>query len=408
MPVYMYKGYESKSGKPAKGRIDADSPKAARQKLKQSIGVIVAEMKEETNLSKSKSGKSMFGASMTVSLQDLAIMARQFATLQNAHVPLDESLKALSQQVENPVLRNTLSAVKDQVTEGKSLAEASAQFPGVFNNLYVNMVRAGESSGTLGVVLERLADAFEYQLKVKGQVMQAVTYPLVMITASLGIIAYLFVSVIPKLTKVFQNLRVTIPWYTKLIVAVSDFLQGYWWILVGGGIGGFFLFKKWVGTVEGRRKFDETCLAMPVFGPVVIRINVSRFTKTLSTLLDSGVPILQALEITKNVVGNSVIAEVLDKARTAVQEGQSLGETIERSGRFPPLVCHMIKTGEKTGQLEEMLGHVATAYDTEVERKIGTMIALIEPAMIICMFGIVGLVAIAMLMPMFSVMNQIR
>ena len=408
MPVYTYKGYESKSGKPAKGRIDADSPKAARQKLKQSIGVIVAEMKEETNLSKSKSGKSMFGSSMTVSLQDLAIMARQFATLQNAHVPLDESLKALSQQVENPVLRNTLSAVKDQVTEGKSLAEASAQFPGVFNNLYVNMVRAGESSGTLGVVLERLADAFEYQLKVKGQVMQAVTYPLVMIGASLGIIAYLFVSVIPKLTKVFQNLRVTIPWYTKLIVAVSDFLQGYWWILIGGGVGIFYLFKKWVATPSGRMKFDETILTMPVFGQVIIRINVSRFTKTLSTLLNSGVPILQALEITKNIVGNAVIAEVLDKARTAVQEGQSLGDTIERSGRFPPLVCHMIKTGEKTGQLEEMLGHVAKAYDTEVERKIGTMIALIEPAMIICMFGIVGLVAIAMLMPMFSVMNQIR
>lgn len=408
MPLYTYKGYESKSGKPTKGRIEAESPKSARQKLKLKSGIIVAEMKEETSLEGAKSGKFSFGSSDKVSLQDISIMSRQFATLQSAHVPLDESLKALSAQVENPTLRNTLAAVKDQVSEGKSLAEASASFPGVFNNLYVNMVKAGESSGTLGVVLERLADTFEYQMKIRGQVVQAMTYPLVMIGVSILIIAYLFVSVVPKLTKVFTSMRVTIPWYTKMIVTISDFMQGYWYILVGGALLAVYMFKRWVSTPKGRRRFDEISITAPVFGPVVVRINISRFTRTLSTLLNSGVPIIQALDITKNVVTNTLISEVLDLAKTAVQEGQNLGDIIERSGRFPPLVCHMIKTGEKTGQLEEMLGHVATAYDAEVERKIGSMIALIEPAMIVVMFGIVGTIAIAMLMPMFSVMSQIR
>lgn len=408
MPLYNYKGYESKSGKPAKGKVEADSPKAARQKLKLKSGIIVAEIKEETSLDNVKKGKLSFGSSGNVSLQDLSIMSRQFATLQSAHVPLDESLKALSAQVENTVLRNTLSAVKDQVSEGKSLAEASASFPGVFNNLYVNMVKAGESSGTLGLVLERLADTFEYQMKIRGQVVQAMTYPLVMIGVSMLIIAYLFVSVVPKLTKVFTSMRVTIPWYTSMIVSISNFLQSYWYVLVGGAVFAAYLFRRWLATPKGRRKFDELALQAPVFGAVVIRINISRFTRTLSTLLNSGVPIIQALDITKNVITNTLISEVMDLAKTAVQEGQNLGDVIERSGRFPPLVCHMIKTGEKTGQLEEMLAHVATAYDAEVERKIGSMIALIEPAMIVVMFGIVGTIAIAMLMPMFSVMSQIR
>jgi general secretion pathway protein F len=341
-------------------------------------------------------------------LQDIAIMTRQFATLQAAHVPLDESLRALTAQVENPLLQNTLSSIKEGVQEGKSLAESMSAYPAVFDRLYVNMVRAGESSGTLNIVLTRLADFIEYQVKIRGQILSAITYPLLMMVASGGVIAYLFISVVPKLTKVFESLKVTMPWYTKLLINISAFLQVWWPAVIMGGILGYLWFNRWVGTTEGKKKFDTWSLKLPIFGSIVMRLNVSRFTRTLSTLLASGVPIIQALEITVNVISNSLIAEVVDKAKISVQEGELLGTVIERSGRFPPLVVHMIMTGERTGQLEEMLGHVAVAYDAEVERKVEAMISIIEPIMIIVMAGISATVIVGMLMPMLSVMSQIR
>jgi general secretion pathway protein F len=294
------------------------------------------------------------------------------------------------------------------VSEGKSLNEAMSNFPGVFNRLYINMVRAGESSGTLGLVLERLADFIEYQVKIRGQIVSAMTYPTVMILASAGITAFLFVNVVPKLQKVFISLKVKLPWYTELMIKMSQFLQSYWFLVILGIGASAWLFRRWVTSEKGKRKFDRVALKMPIFGPIIMRINVSRFTKTLSTLLVSGVPIIRALEITRNIVANAVISDVLEQAKIAVQEGQSLGLTIERSKQFPPLVTHMIMTGERTGQLETMLGHVAVAYDAEVERKIEAMISLIEPFMVIAMTGGVGGILAALMIPMMGVMNQIR
>jgi len=408
MPVYTWKGYDAATGSGRKGKVEAESPKAARQKLKRDK-IIVSEMKEEASLDKVKSkGGFSLSFSMGVSEQDIAIMTRQFATLQRAHVPLDESLRALTSQVENVVLRNTLSAVKDHVSEGKSLGDAMQNYPGVFNRLYVNMIRAGESSGTLGLVLERLSDFIEYQVKIRGQIIAAMTYPIVMILATSGVVAFLFISVVPKLQKVFISLKVTLPWYTQTLIGISNILQNYWYLVLIGAAVIVFAIKAWLSTPAGRRTFDRNVLKMPVFGPIVMRINVSRFTKTLSTLLNSGVPIIRALEITRNIISNSVIADVLDQAKTAVQEGQSLGATIERSHQFPPLVTHMIMTGERTGQLEEMLGHVATAYDAEVERKVSSMISLIEPMMVIMMTGGAGGILAALMIPMLGVMSQIR
>jgi general secretion pathway protein F len=233
-------------------------------------------------------------------------------------------------------------------------------------------------------------------------------YPIVMILANIVMIAYLMISLIPKMQKVFSSLRTPLPWYTQVIIGTSEFLQKFWYtvpIVIGLIV---WLFLKWVNTEKGRRKFDETCLKLPIFGGLLLRMQVSRFTQTLSTLLASGVPIIRALEITKNIISNTVIAEVLENAKTAVQEGKNLGQTIEKSGRFPPLVTHMIMTGERTGQLEEMLGHVAVGYEAEVQRKIESMISLIEPAMIIISAGSVGGIVAAVLGPMLSIMNQIR
>ena len=297
-------------------------------------------------------------------------MVRQFATLQNAHVPLDESIKALVSQMENPVLRNTLSAVKDSISEGKSLADASKQYPGVFNKLYVNMVKAGETSGTLGTVLERLADFMEYQVKVRGQIMQAMMYPLIMIIASIVIIVGMLIFMVPKLAKVFSSMKVKIPWYTQIVLDLSDFLRTSWYFVpVFAGII-YIAVKIWLGSDKGKRQLDVIKIKAPIFGPVFLMISVSRFTKTLSTLLSSGVPIIQALDITKNVVNNMILTEVIEQAKIEVQEGKSLSGTISKSGVFPGLVTHMIATGERSGELEQMLGHVARAYDTEVENKI--------------------------------------
>ena len=407
MPIFLYKGYDISTGANRRGKIEADSVKAARQKLKSREKIIASDLKEEIALDKAKKSTGLF-QNNSVNAADLSIMTRQFATLQNAHVPLDECLRALTQQVDSMVLRNTLSAVKDSVSEGKSLGDAMSAFPAVFNRLYVNMVRAGEQSGNLGLVLDRLADFQEYQVAVRGKVFSALAYPAIMICASLSITAYLFVSVVPKLQKVFDSLRVTLPWYTKSLIGISEFLQNQWYVVIMLGAGSYFLLKMWYNSDSGRAALDRFSLRAPLFGPIVLRLNVSKFTKTLSTLLGSGVPIITALEITKNVIGNKIIADVVDNSKTAVQEGDSLAVTIERSKEFPALVTHMIRTGEKTGELEQMLKHVALAYDAEVERKINSMISLIEPLMMIVMGGVVAVVVIAMLVPMLSVMNQMR
>jgi general secretion pathway protein F len=413
MPIYSYKGYDAKSGANVKGKIDSDSERNARSTLRQRNKVIVAEIKEEKANSSAtgvkRAGQLNLGfLEQGVSLDELSNMVRQFATLQGAHVPLDESLKALANQVENPTLRNVLSSVKDSVSEGKSLADSSASFPKVFNKLYVNMVKAGESSGNLATVLERLSGFLEYQVAVKGKIVQALVYPSVMICASLGVVAFLLIVIVPKLTKVFTSMRVEIPWYTKALISVSTFLQSYWFIppIVGAGIA--YAFNRWISTPAGRKRFDNFLLRAPVIGPVFMMLAVSRFTKTLATLLASGVPIIPALDITKNVVNNLILADVLEQAKVEVQEGNSLASCISKSGQFPSLVTHMIATGEKTGELTTMLSHVAKSYDAEVERKIAKMISLIEPIMMIFLMIIAVTVIVAMVLPMMNIMKQIK
>lgn len=406
MPVYRYKGIDIATGASKKGVIEAESPKAARQKLKQRDKILSSEITEEVALDKMKKKKSFFG--QKVKTEDIAIMTRQFATLQAAHLPLDETLKALTNQVESELLRNTLNNVKEQISEGKSLHEAMGAFPAVFDRLYVNMVKAGESSGTLGLVLQRVADFIEYRVKVRGQIQGAMMYPLVMIGAMGAITAFMFVAVVPKMQKIFTSLKVKLPWYTELLISISEFMQTKWYLLIAAIAAVVWLVRRWYMSPNGRKTFDSKILTFPIFGALVMRTNVSQFTKTLSTLLSSGVPIIGAIEITRNIINNTLIAEALENAKIAVQEGQSLGVSIERSQLFPPLVTYMIMTGEKTGQLEEMLQHVAVAYDAEVERKVESLIGLIEPAMVIMMTCGGGGILAALMVPMLSIMNQIR
>ncbi len=413
MALYSYKGFDKKTGKSVKGKIEADSSKAAKGKLRRE-NIIGAELTELKASGKKSSGGLGDEASLwqrlnakNATIKDVAVMTRQFATLQNASVPLDECLKALTRQVEHPHLQRVLADLKNEISEGRSLAEATGKHPKVFDRLYTNMIAAGEQSGQLGLVLERLADYLENRIKTKEEVMGAITYPVIMMVASSGIIIYLFVAVVPKLTAVFQNMDVALPWYTSLMVSISYYAQNYWYLALLAAVAVSYLFQRWVNSEKGRKRYDEWLLSLPMFGGLFLRMNVSSFTRTLSTLLNSGVPIIRAMEITKRTISNSVIAGIVNNAIEAVQEGESLGAVFERSGRFPPLVSHMILTGEKTGQLEEMLSHVAIAYDAEVERKIAALIATISPLMIIVMGGIATVVVLAMLMPMFQVMNSL-
>lgn len=408
MAIFIYKGYDIKTGAPKKGKLEADSVKAARAILRSREKIIPAEVKEEMAMASKKSSGGGLFQKKTVSQVDVAIMTRQFATLQSAQVPLDECLKALTDQVEDMLLRNTLSAIRERVSEGKSLGVAMSDFPNIFDNLYVNMVKAGEISGQLDVVLERLADFIEYQVEVKGKIVSAMAYPGIMIGMSVMIIVYLFTSVVPKLQKVFVTMKAKLPWYTEVIIGISEFIQHQWYIIIGGIALIFLIFKSWYGSKKGRRTFDAFSLKVPIFGAITTRVNISKFTKTLSTLLGSGVPIIEALEITKNVITNSILSDVIEEAKTAVQEGNTLASVLGQSSVFPPLVSHMISTGEKTGELETMLKHVAKAYDAEVERKIDAMISLIEPLMIVFLGGVVVVIVLAMLVPMFSVMGQMR
>ncbi len=335
-------------------------------------------------------------------------MTRQFATLQNAHVPLDECLKALTEQVENVRLSATLAQIKDSVSEGRDLSVAMKDYPDIFSKLYVNMVAAGESAGTLGLVLDRVADFLEYRVKVRGQIISAITYPLLMMFASSAVVLYLFLAVVPKLSKVFADLKVDLPWYTKLLVDSAQVISNYWFAILAVVLGVAVMVKRWVSSENGKKFVDKYSLKAPFFGGVVLRISVGQFTETLSTLLNAGVPIVAALDITKNVVGNTLVQNILEDAKDAVQEGESLGKVIEKSEILPPLVVHMVKTGEKTGQLEQMLKHVSDAYDTEVQQKIAAVIALIEPLMVILMMGATVVIIMAIMIPMLGVMNQVR
>lgn len=407
MAKFQYKGINSQTGNNVKNTLDAESMKDAKAQLRK-LDILPTEIHEVTK-SKKKSEKSIANKLFNnVPIIDLAIMTRQFATLQRAGIPLDESLKALSEQVENLNLRSVLEHVKVAVNEGTSLSKAMGEHPNVFNTLYTSMIDAGEHSGKLHTVLERLADFSEYSVQLKNEIMGAIMYPVIMILISLIIIGFLFVMVLPKITQVLISMKVPLPFATKAVIWLSNFLQEDWYIVIIGLFLMAYLFNKWINSKRGRPIWHRALLNAPLFGEITRKSSISRFAKTFSTLLISGVPVVQALDIVKNVIDNVIIREVVSKTKTAVIEGQALAKPLADSGHFPPLVTHMIQTGERTGQLENMLGHIAETYENEVKHKISSMTSIIEPLMIVMMAGIVAVIIIAILVPMFEVFNSVK
>jgi general secretion pathway protein F len=317
-------------------------------------------------------------------------------------------MSALIEQLENPELKAALTQTRDKVNEGSSLADALKAHPRIFQPLYVNMVAAGEASGTLEVVLGRLATFLDSQSKLQNKVTAALAYPIFMALMSMVTISIMLVVVVPKVTSIFEDFQQSLPWYTRLLIFTSEVVTGYWWLLIALGVAAFYGWRRWVETKDGRARWDRWMLELPVFGKLFLMVAIARFARTLATLLASGVPLLQAMEITRNVLGNVELMRVVEEASGSIREGESIAAPLKRSGRFPPIVTHMIAVGERSGQLEEMLENVASAYDSQVDTRVQVMTSLLEPAMIVVMGGISGSIAFAILMPLMRIAEFVQ
>lgn len=403
MAVYNYKGLDNR-GRQTSGIVDADSQKAARQKLK-AQGVFTTEIVEQGAAplaSRSVDLRLLFGS---VSQSELAVMTRQLATLLRAGLPLVESLNALVDQTDNPNFKAVLTRVRERVQEGSALNDAFLGFPRVFPSLYSNMIAAGEQSGALDAVLERLADYLEKSIALRSKIRATLAYPMIMLLIAGGIVTFLMTFVIPKITKIFADTHQALPPLTIAMIAISDFVRDYWWGILG--VAGLLIYalRRYVRTPKGRRVYDRFVLRLPIFGRLARMVAVSRFTRTLSTLLSSGIPLLKALDIVKRVVGNTLLEEAIGEARDAIEEGASIAEPLKRTTIFPPIVIHMIAVGERSGELESMLVKVAESYDLEVSTTITTLTSLLEPLLILIMAGVVLFIILAVLLPIFELSN---
>jgi len=405
MPVFEYKALTA-GGKTVQGLREADSPKTLRSTLRREgvfltevVGEAQAQAQEKREVSVRRWVLGRVGP------REIAVATRQLAVLAHAGIPLVESLTALVDQVEHERLKRVLSDVKQRVNEGASLADALAAHPRIFSTLYVNMIRAGESSGALEIVLVRLADFTESQARLRSKVAGTMAYPIAMMVIGSVIMGVLFTVVIPKITQIFENTSTTLPWYTQVTIGVSSFAAHYWWLVLLLLAAAAWGFVRWRKTPAGRERWDRFVLRAPIFGPIVRQVAIGRFARTLSTLLKSGVPLLTALDIVKNILGNTRLAHVVEQARDAIREGESIAAPLKRSGEFPPLVHHMVAIGERSGALEEMLGNVADAYEDQVETTIAALTSLLEPVMIVAMGAVVAFIVFSVLMPILQINN---
>lgn len=403
MPIYAYKGMD-KSGKEVKNTINVESIAAAKQRVK-SMGIMLIDIREQKAQGTSGGG-GLLQFRGSVNVEDLAMMTRQLATLIKAKIQIVEALAALVDQVDNPNLRLVLSDLRQKVNEGASLAKALQDHPKVFNSVYVNMVEAGEASGTLEIVLLRLADFTEAQVKLKNKIKGAMTYPLIMAVFGFAMMNVIFIFVIPKMAKIFTTTKRELPLITKVCIWISEFLQNYWWLMIAAIVGGAYLINKYVNTPKGQAQWHSLQLKLPVLGMLIKMINVSRFCSTLGTLMNSGVPILTAMNIVKNLIPNVHMKDAVEKARISVSEGASITAPLIASGYFPALVTHMIRLGERSGELEPMLKIISENYEDQVESKISGLTSILEPIMMICLGVAVGFIVFAVVIPMMD-LNKI-
>jgi type IV pilus assembly protein PilC len=392
-----------RQGKIITGKLEADNEALVSQRLRD-MGYFVIEVTEE-KVSLSKKEIRIFKPK--VKNKDITVFTRQFATMINAGLPLVKCLNILAEQTESPVLTSVIADVQHEVEMGRSLSEALGKHPESFKQLYTSMVRAGEIGGVLDDVLLRIATTLESEDEIKRKIKSALTYPVAMLCISLLLLAIMLIFVVPIFEKMFKNMGASLPAFTKFIMTISHFLtsiKGVIFILFV--IGGVILLRRWVRTPSGKRRLDALKLRLPVFGVLFHKMSLSRFSRTLGTLVASGVPILQALEITSNTVGNMLVAEAVDNVRAGVKEGDSIARPLGQSPLFPPMVTQMLAIGEETGALDTMLNKVSDFYDSEVASTVEALTSLLEPVLIVFLGLVVGTIVIALYMPIFSLISQ--
>ena len=406
MPVFEYTGLNAK-GKKASGIVDAESAMAARQKLRGSSIFPTAIAEVHGKVAVKKDRRYFKTPALTrIRAAEVTMMTRQLATLMGAGFPLVPAIDSLVTQTRSSALKKNMAKIKDSVVEGNSLAQALSLFPGTFSDLYVNMIRAGESSGTLEIVLERLADIMEAQQQLKTKITSALAYPILMSLFGAGVLFFLMAHIVPTITAIFAEMNQVLPAPTRFLIRLSTFIQVYGWsllALLAAVLGTLLIVRR---TDGGRRLLDILKLWLPVLGPLLKKLAVARFTRTLGSLLENGVSMLSALMIVKNIVGNTLIGDAIERTTEDVSKGQSLAGSLDKQQIFPGLSIQMIQVGEQSGALENMLYKIAEVYENEVESSILRMTALLEPVMIMVMGVVVGFIVLSIVLPIFE-MNQL-
>jgi len=399
MPSYEWKGRD-RNGSSQSGVLIGDSKDAviAALRRQQIVVTTVKEKGKEIALPRIGGG---------IKSKDIAIFTRQFSVMIDAGLPLVQCLDILGQQQENKAFQKVILQVRQDVEAGSSLAEAMRKHPQAFDNLFVNMVAAGEAGGILDTILQRLATYIEKEVKLKTQVRGALMYPVAVISIAVIVVYIILWKVIPTFAALFQGLGAELPFLTQVIVAMSNFIGRFWWlmfILLGAAI---FAVRQYYKTDAGRYQIDRLLLRIPIIGILLRKIAVARFCRTLGTLLSSGVAILESLEITARTAGNSIIEEAIMKVRKEVEEGRSIAEPLARTEQFPPMVCQMVGVGEQTGAMDTMLSKIADFYEDEVDAAVEGLMKLIEPIMIAILGVVIGTIVVAMYLPMFTLISQI-
>jgi len=414
MPVYAWKGLNA-AGKSATGTRESDGPKSLRQTLRKE-GVFISEVREvvggkQSKLALSSGGSAAKGMRREVDIKgifervkprDVSVFTRQMATLLHAGIPLAEAMAALSEQSDNKKFQMILAGIKQKVNEGGSFADAMTAHPKVFPELYTNMVRSGETAGNLDSVLARLAEFMDAQIELRAKVSGAMAYPILMSIVGSLVLGFLMTVVVPPIAGIFAESGKALPWNTQLLVFVADLAGGYWWAVIPTLAAIVFGMRRWMRKPKGRAFMDRLKLKLWLVGKLVRFIAVARFSRTLATMLASGVPVLTALEIVKRVLNNTVLEKVVEDARVAIREGESIAATLKKSGEFPSMMCHMVAVGERSGQLEAMLENVASSYERDVATEVGKLTSILAPLMIVIMAVGVGFIVFSILMPILE------
>ena len=406
MATFAYVG-RTRSGAVKKGELSAKTRDEAVDQLRKQ-SVVVTSLEEKKGGTGGFNVNISFGSGLTD--KDLVVFTRQFGTMINAGLPLVQCLEILSTQSENKVLRETIGEVKTQVEAGSTFSDALRRHPKVFDDLYVNLVHAGEVGGLLDTILTRLAKYIEKAMKLKGQIKSAMIYPAAILGVAVVVIAVLMIWVIPIFAKMFNELsggKMGLPGPTQLVIDISNVFTSYWWVMLIGVVASVSGIKKYYSTSQGRMAIDKLLLKTPVFGDLIRKASVAKFTRTLGTLLASGVPLLDGMTICAKTAGNKVIEETLINARVSISGGKTIADPLAASGVFPKMVTHMIAVGESTGALDAMLGKIADFYEDEVDQAVASLTSLLEPIMMVFLGIVIGFIVVAMYLPIFKMSDAI-